>query len=75
MGKQAARVGRTFRYTDKGPEGLLKGKRVYVLTARGGNYRGGTPAAAFDHQMPYLKTVLGFIGLDDIRFIHAHGVA
>jgi len=71
----AARVGRTFRYTESGPEGLLKGKRVFVLTARGGNYREGTPAAAFDHQMPYLKTVLGFIRLDDVTFIHAHGVA
>lgn len=71
----AARVGRTFKYTEAGPEGLLKGKRVFVLTARGGNYREGTPAAAFDHQMPYLKTVLGFIGLDDVTFIHAHGVA
>lgn len=71
----AARVGRTFRYGEAGPEGLLKNKRVFVLTARGGNYREGTPAAAFDHQMPYLKTVLGFIGLDDITFVHAHGVA
>ena len=71
----AARVGRTFSYTEKGPKGLLEGKRVYVLSARGGNYREGTPAAAFDHLMPYLKTVLAFIGLEDVTFIHAHGVA
>jgi FMN-dependent NADH-azoreductase len=71
----AARVGRTFHYTENGPVGLLEGKRVYVLSARGGNYREGTPAAAFDHQMPYLKTVLGFIGLNDVTFIQAHGVA
>lgn len=71
----AARVGRTFRYGADGPEGLLKGKRVFVLSARGGNYVEGTPAGALDHQMPYLKTVLGFIGLDDVTFIHAHGVA
>ena len=71
----AARVGRTFRYTSEGPEGLLKGKKVFVLTARGGNYAEGSPAHAMDHQMPYLKTVLGFLGLDDVTFIHAHGVA
>ena len=71
----AARVGRTFSYTETGPKGLLTGKRVFVLGARGGNYREGTPAGALDHQAPYLKTVLGFIGLDDVSFIHAHGVA
>jgi len=70
-----ARVGRTFRYTENGPEGLLKGKKVYVLTARGGNYSEASPAHAMDHQAPYLRTVLGFIGLDDVTFIHAQGVA
>jgi FMN-dependent NADH-azoreductase len=78
-----ARVGRTFKYTENGPEGLLTGKKVYVLTARGGNYTeyGSTdaidlhPAPAMDHQAPYLRTVLGFLGLDDVTFIHAHGVA
>ena len=71
----AARVGRTFRYTSEGPEGLLKGKKVFVLTARGGNYIEGSPAHAMDHQVPYLKTVLGFIGLNEVTFVHAHGVA
>lgn len=62
-----ARAGTTFRYTDNGPEGLLKGKKAYVLAARGGAYR-GTPA---DTQTPYLKTFLGFIGITDVTFVHA----
>ena len=65
-----ARVGVTFRYTEKGPEGLLKGKKVYVALARGGRYR-GTEA---DTQVPYLKTVLGFLGLTDVQFIYAEGL-
>ena len=70
-----ARVGRTFKYTENGSEGLLTGKKVYVLTARGGNYSESSPAHAMDHQAPYLRTVLGFLGLDDVTFIHAQGVA
>lgn len=70
-----ARVGRTFRYTENGPEGLLGGRKVYVLTARGGVYSKDSPAAAMDMQAPYLRTVLGFVGLSDVTFIHAEGVA
>jgi len=70
-----ARVGRSFRYTENGPEGLIKGKKVYVITANGGNYSEGHPAHSMDHQTPYLKTVLGFLGLDDVTFIHAFGVS
>ena len=66
-----ARVGVTFRYTQNGPEGLLKGKQVYLALARGGRYR-DTPA---DSQVPYLKTVLGFLGLTDLHFIYAEGLA
>ncbi|MBK8766734.1 MAG: NAD(P)H-dependent oxidoreductase [Burkholderiaceae bacterium] len=66
-----ARVGVTFRYTENGPEGLLKGKQVYLALARGGRYR-DTPA---DSQVPYLKTVLGFLGLTDLHFIYAEGLA
>lgn len=66
-----ARAGVTFRYTDTGPEGLLKGKKVYVALTRGGQYR-NTPT---DSQVPYLKTVLGFLGLTDIEFIYAEGLA
>jgi FMN-dependent NADH-azoreductase len=68
-----ARAGRTFRYTAGGPEGLLKGKKVLVVTARGGVYSEG-PAAAFDFQEPYLRTVLGFLGLSDVTFVHLEGL-
>ena len=66
-----ARSGVTFRYTETGPEGLLKGKKVYVALARGGLYRD----TANDSQVPYLKSVLGFLGLSDVSFIYAEGLA
>jgi FMN-dependent NADH-azoreductase len=65
-----ARVGVTFRYTEKGPVGLLTGRRVYVALARGGRYRD----TAADSQVPYLKTLLGFLGITDVRFIYAEGL-
>lgn len=65
-----ARAGVTFKYTDKGPVGLLQGKKVYVALARGGLYR-DTPA---DTQVPYLKTLLGFLGMTDIQFVYAEGL-
>jgi FMN-dependent NADH-azoreductase len=67
------RAGRTFRYTAAGPEGLLKGKKAYVVTARGGVYSEG-PGAAFDFQEPYLRAVLGFIGIKDVTFVHLEGL-
>lgn len=66
-----ARAGVTFRYTASGPEGLLTGKTVYVALARGGRYRD----TATDSQVPYLKTTLGFLGLTDVRFVYAEGLA
>ena len=66
-----ARAGVTFRYTEQGPEGLLTGKKVYVTLARGGIYR-DTPN---DSQVPYLKTMLGFLGMTDIEWIYAEGLA
>ena len=69
-----ARAGRTFRYTATGPEGLLKGKKVYVVTGRGGVYTGDSPAKVFDFQEPYLRGILGFLGLDDVTFIHVEGL-
>jgi len=69
-----ARAGRTFRYTANGPEGLLRGKKVYVVTGRGGFYSGESPAKAFDFQEPYLRAMLGFIGLTDVSFIHVEGL-
>jgi FMN-dependent NADH-azoreductase len=65
-----ARVGATFRYTESGPEGLLKGKKVYVALTRGGKYR-NTPA---DTQVPYLKIVFSFLGLTDVAFVYAEGL-
>ena len=65
-----ARAGVTFRYTDQGPQGLLQGKTVYLALARGGLYRD----QPHDTQLPYLKTVLGFLGLTDVRPIYAEGL-
>lgn len=64
------RAGVTFKYTETGPQGLLTGKRAYVLTARGGIHAG----AASDHQEPYLRQVMAFIGIHDVTFIHAEGL-
>ncbi|HRD34888.1 MAG TPA: NAD(P)H-dependent oxidoreductase [Rhodocyclaceae bacterium] len=66
-----ARAKVTFQYTANGPEGLLKGKKVYVALARGGVHR-DTEA---DSQVPYLKTVLGFLGMTDVRFVYAEGLS
>lgn len=66
-----SRAGVTFRYTSNGPEGLVKGKKVYVAFARGGKYR-DTPA---DTQTPYLRNVLAFLGMTDVTFLHAEGLA
>lgn len=65
------RAGETFCYTENGPRGLLQGKRAYVLTARGGVYAG----SALDHQEPYLRQILAFIGINDVTFIHAEGMS
>jgi len=69
-----ARAGRTSRYTEKGPVGLLKGKRVFIVASRGGVYSQG-PAKALDFHEPYLRGMLGFLGLDDVTFVHAEGLA
>lgn len=69
-----AQAGRTFRYTEKGPEGLAGGKTVIIVSTRGGMYA-GTPGEVMDHQESYLKTVFGFFGVTDIRFVRAEGVA
>ena len=65
-----ARNGVTFRYTANGPEGLLNNKKAYVGFARGGRYRGTDG----DTQLPYLKTILGFVGISDVSFVHAEGL-
>lgn len=71
---QVARVGKTFSYSEAGPKGLLENKKVYVMVASGGDYSSG-PLAALDHLTPYLKTVLGFIGLTDVAFIQCPGTS
>ena len=68
---QIVRAGRTVLWGPNGPEGVLKGKKVVVLTSRGGSFRPGTPTAQYDHQEPYLRHILGFIGLTDVTLIHA----
>jgi FMN-dependent NADH-azoreductase len=67
------RAGETFSYSEAGPQGLLKGKRVIVIESRGGLYSEG-PAKAIDFQEPYLRHLLGFMGLTDIDFIHAEKI-
>jgi FMN-dependent NADH-azoreductase len=68
-------AGKTFRYTNSGPEGLAGGKRVLVASARGGVYAQGGPMAAFDFQEPYISSVFRFIGIEDVEFVRAEGVA
>ena len=69
---RVAVAGRTFRYTESGPEGLAKGKRMVVASGRGGIYGDNSPA---DFQEAYLRQVFGFLGVTDIEFIRAEGVA
>jgi FMN-dependent NADH-azoreductase len=66
-----ARAGVTFTYTEKGPVGLLTGKQAYVFAARGGLYQ-GTPR---DTQTPYVREFLGFLGITDVQFVYAEGLA
>ncbi len=72
---QVVRRGRTFSYGAEGPKGLLSGKKATVLVATGGVYDAGTPYAAFNFIEPYLRTVLGFVGITDVKFVTAGGTA
>jgi FMN-dependent NADH-azoreductase len=67
-------AGQTFRYTESGPEGLAKGKRVIVALARGGFYNEESPAAALEHLETYLRGVFNFIGIEP-EFVAADGLA
>jgi FMN-dependent NADH-azoreductase len=69
-----AQVGRTFAYTDKGPMGLAGGKTVIIALTRGGVYSTSDAGNAMEHQESYLKTVLGFLGVTDVRFVRAEGL-
>ena len=66
-------AGKTFRYTESGPEGLAGGKRVIIALARGGVYSGTSPAAALEHLETYLKGVFNFIGIEP-EFVIAEGL-
>ncbi|WPB56041.1 FMN-dependent NADH-azoreductase [Xylophilus sp. GOD-11R] len=70
-----AQAGRTFRYSANGPEGLAGGRRVVIVSSRGGKYAGAPFEAALDHQEAYLRGVLGFMGMTDVTVIRAEGVA
>jgi FMN-dependent NADH-azoreductase len=71
---QIVRVGRTFAFDERGFRGLVQGKKMIVLTARGGVFQPGTPLASLDFQEPWMRAIFGFIGVTDIAFIHAEGL-
>lgn len=66
-----ARAGQTFQYTEEGPKGLLTDTKAVVVLTRGGQYKD----TAFDVQVPYIKLFLGFVGITDVEFIFAEGIA
>ncbi|MBL8919609.1 MAG: NAD(P)H-dependent oxidoreductase [Myxococcaceae bacterium] len=61
----------TFEYVNGGYQGLLKGRSAVVLTSRDGDYRPGSPFASYDYHLPYLRMILGFMGLDPIHAVAA----
>ena len=67
-------AGKTFRYSEAGPEGLAGGKRIILASSRGGFYGPDTPAASLQHQESYLRGFFGFIGIPDIEVVSAEGV-
>ncbi|QND46987.1 FMN-dependent NADH-azoreductase [Rhizobium lusitanum] len=69
-----ARAGRTFTYTETGPKGLATGKKAYIVLASGGVYSDG-PAAPLNHAVPYLKSVLGFLGITEVETVYVEGLA
>jgi FMN-dependent NADH-azoreductase len=72
---RVAQAGRTFTYTDKGPVGLAGGKTVIVASTRGGVYSTSDAGNAMEHQESYLKTMFAFLGITDVRFVRAEGLA
>ena len=66
--------GKTFRYTEAGPEGLLKGKKAYIVVASAGVYSDG-PTKAIDFALPYIRHMLGFMGITDVEVIRVEGLA
>lgn len=72
---RVAQAGRTFKYTEAGPQGLAGGKTVIVASTRGGVYSTNPALAGLDHQESYLRAVFGFFGITDVRFVRAEGIA
>ena len=72
---RVAQAGRTFSYTAAGPVGLAVGKKAIVVSTRGGFYAGTAYEAAMDHQEAYLRAVLNFLGITDVTYVRAEGVA
>lgn len=70
-----AQGGRTFTYTDKGPKGLAGGKTLIIALSRGGVYSTSEGGRAMEHQETYLQTLFGFLGVTDIQFVRAEGIA
>lgn len=70
---QICRAGETFAYIEGKPQGLLKGKKATILMASGGLHDDGTAPASLNHVQPYLKSVLGFLGVTDTTFVAAGG--
>ena len=72
---RVAVAGKTFRYTEAGPEGLLQDKRAFIASARGSVYPPDSMFAANDHQESYLTALLRFLGMEDIEIVRAEGIA
>lgn len=68
-------AGKTFRYTEQGPVGLAGTKLVIIASSRGGFFGPGSPTASLDHQETYLRTFFEFLGVTNIHFIRAEGIA
>jgi len=71
---QIVRFGRTFGKSEQGFTGLINGKKVTVIAASGSDFRPGTPGGAYNHLEPYLRAILGFVGITDVRFVYAHSL-
>lgn len=72
---QIARVGKTFAYGANGPQGLLQNKKVTFVVSSGGSYDPGTAYASYNFVEPYVRTVFGFLGVTDVKFINAGGAS
>lgn len=72
---QVVRRGKTFAYTAEGPKGLLQGKKATILVASGGAYSNGSPMAAMNFVEPYLRAVLGFIGVMNLTFVMTENIS